>query len=68
MNNYYSQENHGPFELINIGPLQLEEGSCIPDCRLAVAVHGTLNADKSNAILVPTWYSGTSKEIGRAHV
>ena len=68
MNNYYSQENHGPFELINIGPIQLEEGSCIPDCRLAVAVHGTLNADKSNAILVPTWYSGTSKAMEQIYI
>ena len=68
MNNYYSQENHGPFELIKIGPIQLEEGSCIPDCRLAVAVHGTLNADKSNAILVPTWYSGTSKAMEQIYI
>jgi homoserine O-acetyltransferase len=53
---------------LNIGPIQLEEGSCIPDCRLAVAVHGTLNADKSNAILVPTWYSGTSKAMEQIYI
>jgi homoserine O-acetyltransferase len=68
MTNYYSQENHGQFELINIGSLELEEGSSIPDCRLAVAIHGTLNADKSNAILVPTWYSGTSKIMEQAYI
>src|SRR3989344_3212545 len=68
MNNYYSQEHHGPFELINIGALQLEEGSCIPECQLAVAVHGTLNADKTNAILVPTWYSGTSKAMEQIYI
>lgn len=68
MNSYYSQENHGPFELINIGPLQLEEGPCIPECHLAVAVHGTLNADKNNAILVPTWYSGTSKAMEQIYI
>ena len=68
MTNYYSQENHGPFELINIGTLELEDGSSIPDCRLAVAIHGTLNADKSNAILVPTWYSGTSKVMEQVYI
>ena len=68
MANYYSQENHGPFELINIGTLELEEGGSIPDCHLAVAVHGTLNADKRNAILVPTWYSGTSKIMEQAYI
>lgn len=68
MTSYYSQENHGPFELISIGSLTLEEGEVISDCRLAVAVHGKLNADKSNAILIPTWYSGTSKVMEQAYI
>ncbi|GAA0411618.1 alpha/beta fold hydrolase [Pseudomonas veronii subsp. inensis] len=68
MNSYYTEENHGPFELINIGPLPLEEGPCMPECLLAVAVHGALNADKSNAILVPTWYSGTSKAMEQIYI
>lgn len=68
MTNYYSQDNHGPFELISIGSLQLEDGSSIPECQIAVAVHGVLNSDKSNAILVPTWYSGTSKDIEQIYI
>src|SRR6202051_3588729 len=60
-NPYYGQEGHGPYEMIGIGNLELEEGGLIPDCQLAVATHGTLNAAKDNAILVLTWYSGTSK-------
>jgi homoserine O-acetyltransferase/O-succinyltransferase len=60
-NTYYGQEGHGPYELIDIGTLELEEGGSLLDCQLAVATHGTLNAAKDNAILVPTWYSGTSK-------
>ncbi len=31
----------------------------IEDLRLAVATYGTLNEDKSNAICIPTWFSGT---------
>ena len=52
-----------PYELHDIGDLDLEEGGTIRGCKLAVAMHGTLNAAKDNAILVPTWYSGTSKIV-----
>jgi len=68
MNAYYSQEAHGPFELFNIGDLSLEEGGVLPDCRLAVATHGSLNAARDNAILVPTWYSGTSKIMEQVYI
>lgn len=60
-NDYYSQDLHGPYELHNIGNLELEEGGTIRDCNLAYATFGELNAAKDNAILFPTWYSGTSK-------
>ena len=53
-NPYYGQEGHGPYEMIGIGNLKLEESGHIPDCQLAVATHGTLNAARDNAILVPT--------------
>ncbi|KAA0024480.1 alpha/beta fold hydrolase [Antrihabitans cavernicola] len=58
-NAYYSHDTHGDYDLISIGSLDLEEGGTIPDCLLAVATFGELNADKDNAILVTTWYSGT---------
>lgn len=67
-NPYYSQEGHGPYELYDIGDLDLEEGGTLRDCKLAVATHGQLNAAKDNAILVPTWYSGTSKIIEQAYI
>ena len=60
-NSYYSQDVHGPYELHDIGNLELEEGGTIRDCKLAYATFGNLNAAKDNAILIPTWYSGTSK-------
>src|ERR1700759_5135596 len=67
-NAYYSQEAHGPYELIGIRDLELEEGGHIPNCQLAVATHGALNAAKDNAILVPTWYSGTSKIMEQVYI
>jgi homoserine O-acetyltransferase len=67
-NSYYGQEGHGPYELMGIGKLELEEGGVLPDCQLAVATHGKLNSSKDNAILVPTWYSGTSKIMEQVYI
>lgn len=65
---FYNQDVHGPFELIDIGDLTLENGGTLRRCQLAVATHGTLNADKTNAVLIPTWYSGTSKIMEQVYV
>jgi homoserine O-acetyltransferase len=46
----------------------LEEGGTIRGCKLAYATFGTLNAAKDNAILLPTWYSGTHKIIEQVYI
>lgn len=58
-NAYYSHENHGDYDLVSVGRLDLEEGGSIPECQLAIATWGELNDAKDNAVLIPTWYSGT---------
>lgn len=58
-NQFYTPEVQGPYELISIGELRLENGGVIPGCRLAVATRGTLNDARDNAILITTWFSGT---------
>jgi homoserine O-acetyltransferase len=67
-NGYYSQDVHGPYELYDIGNLVLEEGGTIRGCQLAYATFGTLDARRDNAILVPTWYSGTNKIIEQVFI
>ena len=67
-NSYYSQDVHGPYELHDIGNLELEEGGTIRGCQLAYATFGTLNAAKDNAILIPTWYSGTNKIMEQVYI
>jgi homoserine O-acetyltransferase len=67
-NSYYSQDVHGPYELYDIGNLELEEGGTIRACNLAYATFGKLNAGKTNAILIPTWYSGTNKIIEQVYI
>jgi homoserine O-acetyltransferase len=66
-NSYYSQEVHGPYELFDVGDLNLEDGGTIRGCRLAYATFSTLNTAKDNAILIPTWYSGTNKIIEQGY-
>lgn len=65
---YYSQENHGPYELFELGDFELESGGMIRNCQLAYSTFGQLNASKDNAILMTTWYSGTSKIMEDVYV
>jgi len=65
---YYSQDRHGPFERFELGDFEFESGAKVRNLALAFATFGTLAPDKSNAILFPTWYSGTSKILEQAYV
>jgi len=69
-NSYYSQDIHGPYELQDIGNLELEEGGTIRGCTLAYVTFGFRPAQcrQSNAILIPTWYSGTNKIIEQVYI
>ena len=40
----------------------------IEDLQLAVATYGTLNEAKDNAILIPTWFSGTHQTWEQAYI
>jgi len=45
-------------DLFDLGDVVLQHGATLRDAKLAYKTYGTLNADKSNAIVYPTWYSG----------
>ena len=44
------------FEVANF---QLQKGGILPVARLAYTTRGTLNRARDNAVLVPSWYTGT---------
>jgi len=46
-----------------LGDFKLESGELIRDCKLGYRTFGALNADKSNAILFPTWFGGKSEDL-----
>ena len=52
-----------PHQTFNEGDLKLESGDVIKDFAISYVTHGTLNANKSNAILMVTAVSGNHHRI-----
>src|SRR5512141_3382157 len=46
-----------------LGDFRLDSDETIRDCRIGYRTAGELNAARSNAILVPSWFAGTSKGL-----
>ncbi|RIX76924.1 alpha/beta fold hydrolase [Acidovorax cavernicola] len=46
------------YDIFELGDVVLQRGATLRGAKLAYKTYGTLNADKSNAIVYPTWYSG----------
>lgn len=63
MHNYYSEENHGPHEIFDLGNFELENKLTLPNAKIAYKTHGALNKTKNNAILFPHIWSGTPKSM-----
>jgi homoserine O-acetyltransferase len=55
--------NQAPHQLYRIGDLPLESGETIKDFSISYVTHGTLNAKKSNAVLMVTAVSGNHHRI-----
>lgn len=53
----------GELHYADLGQCSLESGQVIRDCRLAYRTSGELNPERSNAVLFPTWFRGTSKDL-----
>ena len=50
-------------QFANIGDLKLQNGGVIRNCRVGYRTFGTLNRDKSNVVVFPTWAGGTSEQL-----
>jgi len=55
----------GEQQFANLGECKLESGEVIKDCRIGYRTRGTLNADKSNAVVVllPMWDTSDSSNL-----
>jgi homoserine O-acetyltransferase/O-succinyltransferase len=67
-NAFYGPQTQGDFKLYDLGNLILESGETLRGAKLAYRTFGALNAEKSNAILVTTWFSGTGKVMEDVYV
>ncbi len=52
-----------PLQTAELGDFELESGETLLDAKLAYRTAGTLDARKTNAILFPTWFTGTSEDL-----
>lgn len=50
-------------QITSLGDFKLENGAIIKDCKIGYRVFGQLNSTKTNGILFPSWYGGTTKMI-----
>ena len=50
-------------QFANLGDFKLQNGGVIRNCRIGYRTFGTLNADKSNVIVFPTWAGGTTEQL-----
>src|SRR5919206_3387070 len=50
-------------QFANIGDLKLQNGGVIRNCRVGYRTFGTLNHDKSNVVVFPTWAGGTTEQL-----
>ena len=49
--------------LAEIGNFKLVSGETIYKCKIGYRTFGTLNTEKSNAVLYPTWFGGKSESL-----
>jgi homoserine O-acetyltransferase len=55
----------GQLQYADLGTCKLAGGGQIDHCRLGYRTWGALKADKSNAILWPTWFTGNSGDLAQ---
>ena len=47
---------------VDVSNFMLQKGGFLPRVRMAYRTIGTLNAARDNAVLVPSWYTGTEAD------
>ena len=53
------------YETLELGDVALQSGAVLPDARLAYKTLGRLNAAGDNAVLIPSYYTGTHADNER---
>jgi homoserine O-acetyltransferase len=57
----FAQE--GRLQFASLGDLKLAGGGVIQDCRVGYRTFGKLTPDRSNVVVMPTWFTGTTEQL-----
>jgi homoserine O-acetyltransferase len=52
-----------PQQFADLGTCLLESGQTLRECRIGYRTYGQMNADRSNVILFPSWFNGTTENL-----
>lgn len=55
-------------QFATLGDFRLESGETIENCRIGYRTFGKLNQARSNAVLFPTWFTGTTEALRDQHI
>ena len=47
------------YPIYELGDVELQSGETLVDARIAYQTYGTLNSQRSNVVVIPTFYTGT---------
>lgn len=53
----------GVQQIAELGTCKLASGQVVLDCRVGYRTFGTLNAERTNVVIVPTWLNGRSEDL-----
>ena len=53
----------GTQRFADLGDFPLENSTVIRSCTLGYRTFGALDSEKSNAVLIPTWFTGKSNDL-----
>ncbi len=55
--------SQGELQIGRLGDFRLESGATIRDCQIGYRTFGKLNAERSNTVIFPTWFTGTTESL-----
>src|SRR5215471_11789568 len=53
----------GEQKIAELGTCKLASGEVVLDCRVGYRTFGTLNAERTNVVVMPTWLNGRSEDL-----
>jgi homoserine O-acetyltransferase len=53
----------GAQKIADLGACQLSSGKTILNCKVGYRIFGTLNADRTNVVVMPSWLNGRSEDL-----